>query len=173
MITYVPDTCVPITLTRQKSLETHDFWCRILSAMRTEVIGLNGGSKQFWLRMHRKDVEQFYYANGPEATMAEFNIYPDTLERFLARKGREERSIQRLSDSDRYVLRMAMESNRDLKRRLADLEVWREEVEPVIQVTQALINAATRGIVKGKVANVALPSNDYKRAEIVESRKVE
>lgn len=59
--------------------------------MREELRGLNGGNKQFWLRTHRKEVEQYYFDSGPEATMEEFNLRQPTLERFLSRKGRDDK----------------------------------------------------------------------------------
>lgn len=108
--------------------------------MRRELVGLNGGKKQFWLRLHRKEVEEFYFKHGPEATMKEFCLRPATLERFFDRKGHEERAT-RLSENDRWVLRMANEGIRDVKRHLRQLEEWKEEVQPVIDVGQSLINA--------------------------------
>jgi len=47
---------------------------------------MKGGEKQFWLRVHHREIEQFYYEHGPDATMREYNMRPPTLERFLNRK---------------------------------------------------------------------------------------
>lgn len=52
--------------------------------MRADIAGMKGGQKQFWLKCHRPEVLNFYNARGLEATLIEFNMAPDTLERFLA-----------------------------------------------------------------------------------------
>lgn len=42
--------------------------------MRTELVGLSGGKKQFWLRAHRREVENYYSVHGAKATMWEFRL---------------------------------------------------------------------------------------------------
>ncbi len=125
--------------------------------MRQELKNLNGGSKQFWLRIHRKDVERYYFQYGPESTMAEFNMGQHTLERFLNRRGDYER-IEKLSEADRWVLKVANEGIREVKRRVGELESWRAEVEPVIAVGRALIDA-TMIQAKAKVEVPTLPDD--------------
>lgn len=113
--------------------------------MRKELEGLTGGLKQLWLRGNRGEVEAFFFKNGHEATCKEFNLRSLTLERFFARKGYDERA-KKLSENDRYVLRIAMEGERELKRRISRLEEWQVEVQPVIEVGKALIGATMAGI---------------------------
>jgi hypothetical protein len=125
--------------------------------MRSELNGLKGGGKQFWLRTHRKEVETYYFEHGPDDTMREFNLRQATLERFLSRKGRDDR-INKLTEADRWVLKVANEGIREVRRRVADLEDWRFKVEPVLAVGQALIDA-TMVKVKAKVENTPLPAD--------------
>lgn len=113
--------------------------------MRREVIGLSGGKKQFWLRVHRREVENYYYAHGPEATMAEFGLLARTLDGFLARKSKDDR-INRLSDNDRYVLRLSMEASRTvasrvrlLEDRVETLENWWDEEKPLFDLGRAYL----------------------------------
>jgi hypothetical protein len=135
--------------------------------MRNELQGLKGGSKQFWLRLHRKEVEDFYFLHGPEDTMAEFNMKQATLVRFFERKGRDDR-FNRLSESDRWVLRVAKQGLADLTRRINELEGWREEVSPVLAVGQALIDS-TMVRIKAKVENKPLPADPLKLDNFVKS----
>jgi hypothetical protein len=128
--------------------------------MRAELQGLNGGSKQFWLQTHRKEVEQYYFQHGPDATLVEFNMRQATLERFLARKGNDDR-INRLSEADRWVLRVTNEGIRETKRRVSELESWRVEVEPVIAMGKALIDI-TKVQIKAKVESLALPQDSLR-----------
>ena len=137
--------------------------------MRSELAGLNGGSKQFWLRVHRKEVEAYYFLHGPEATMLEFNMKPDTLEAFLKRKSSDDR-INKLSESDRWVLKMAKEDVREVRRRVADLESWRVEVEPVIAVGRALLDSTMEKI-RVKVEHPALLNDPLRLANFGEKSK--
>ena len=90
--------------------------------MKAELQRLNGGAKQFWLRVHRKEVEAHYFQHGPDATMAEFNMKPATLEAFLKRKGSDDR-INKLSEADRWVMRIAKEDVREVRHRVGELEL--------------------------------------------------
>lgn len=101
--------------------------------MRDEVKGLKGGKKQFWLRVHRKEVENYYSAYGPEATMSEFNISADTLERFFQRKNGEI-NMAKLSEADRWVLTLSQEGLRELKGRVKNLEDWQQEMIPIFEL---------------------------------------
>ena len=123
--------------------------------MRPELVNMKGGTKQFWLRVHRQEVESFYFEHGAEATMKEFNLMPATLDRFWSRKNEDIRQ-NRLSKNDRWVYGAAMESVREVKHRVAKLEAWREEVTPIIELGQALVNA-TVGSITSNVASPALP----------------
>lgn len=127
--------------------------------MRPELVKMKGGPKQHWLRVHRREIEDYYYKNGPDATMAEFNLMPSTLERFWSRRNEDIR-LNRLSANDKWVYGAAMDAVRDVKKRVAKLEQWQEEVTPVIQVGQALIDA-TMGRITAKVESPALPDAVY------------
>lgn len=120
-----------------------------------EVIGLNGGAKQFWLRHHRKEVENYYHAYGPDATLVRFNMKQDTLQRFFERASEDIRLLK-LSESDRWVLRVCKAGQRELERRVSDLEIWRSEIEPVIQVGRGII--AT--LEQSRIQSRKLPQND-------------
>lgn len=52
--------------------------------MRPELKNMKGGTKQLYLRLHRSEVERYYFRYGPELTMREFNLKEDTLERFFS-----------------------------------------------------------------------------------------
>jgi len=125
--------------------------------MRSELSGLKGGKKQIWLRLHRKEVEAFYYAHGAEATLAEFNMSQTTLEDFFKRKNTDERNT-RLSQADRYIMEYARQSAAEVRARVRVLEDWRAEVTPIIEVGRALLNATMQPVIS-KVENTPL-SND-------------
>lgn len=129
--------------------------------MRPELAGMKRGTKQMWLRVNRRQVENFYMVHGPEATMAEFNMMPATLERFFSRKNEDIR-LNRLSENDRWVLKAAMEHDRAISRRVSELERWKEEVTPIINVVQALINA-TMGKIKAIVDSPAMLERYFRR----------
>lgn len=133
--------------------------------MRPELKGLNGGSKQFWLRTHRAEVERFYYAHGPEATMAEFNIKQATLERFWTRRGDDQRH-DRLSRADREILKIAMEGDRELKRRISELEEWKSDIDPFVQSVRGLVKT-TLGKLQGEVGITALPCDPLELDDLV------
>lgn len=113
------------------------------------VKGLRGGNKQMWLRTNRGEVEQYYHQNGPDATLKRFNMREDTLKRFFARRGDEIR-ITKLSENDRYVMRVAMEGIREVKRRVSDLEEWKAEIEPIIQVGRGIISTLGSGYIQSQ-----------------------
>jgi len=141
--------------------------------MRAELARMNGGSKQFWLRVHRKEIDRFYFEHGPDATMAEFNMRQGTLERFLnpARRG-EDLRLDRLSEGDRTVLRMANAGISELRSRLVELESWRAAAAPVITLVQALVDAASDKI-KLKVDTSALPPDPLRMDNFGRSPKKE
>lgn len=124
--------------------------------MKEELRGLSGGAKQLWLRSHRAEVDEFYRRHGPDATMAEYGMRAATLARFLLRRQKDIR-INKMSEADRMVLRIAMEGDRELKRRIARLEEWQTAVEPVIQVGRGII--ATLAGFKGKVEQLPVKDN--------------
>lgn len=130
--------------------------------MRPELKGLDGkginrGTKQQWLRMHRGEVEQYYHAHGPEATMAEFNMSPATLERFFHRKSQDKR-LNKLSGNDKWVLKVTEQGFRDRDRKIRILEEKMDEVYPVVQSFKGVI-AATLGKLPWKVEKTALPDD--------------
>ncbi|MDD5338158.1 MAG: hypothetical protein PHG35_01935 [Dehalococcoidales bacterium] len=113
--------------------------------MRAEIVGLKGGKKQFWLRTHRKEVENYYFEHGPEATMREYHMGPDTLRRFFERS-RKETAINKLSQADKLVMEYARAGIAEVRQRVRDLEDWRDEAQPVIDFGRALINATYNNI---------------------------
>lgn len=126
--------------------------------MRPELANMKGGEKQFWLRTHRGEVDNYYFEHGAEATMKEFNMIQSTLERFLSRRGLDNRA-NKLSKNDRWVYTAAMESIREVKREVREIKDWIENVNPVIEVGQALINA-TMGQIQAKVDSTTLPEGN-------------
>lgn len=125
--------------------------------MRPELVDLRGGKKYYWLRTHRKEVEDYYIQNGPNAPMAEFNMQSDTLARFFERNNNDIR-LTKLSQSDKWVLRVAMEGIREVKRRISELEEWRAEVTPIIDLGKAFIKA-TMGKTKYRIESYAAPDD--------------
>lgn len=110
--------------------------------MRSDLVGLSGGKKQFWLRVNRPAVMDFYFKHGPVATMTEFGMGQQTFERFLAREHRDI-ELNRLSKNDKWVFNAAMERSRELAGRISRLEEWKAEAEPVINVGRALLDATS------------------------------
>ena len=106
--------------------------------MRTELIGLKGGSKQHYIRLHYREIKEYYFQHGAEATRREFRLEQQTLEALLQREGYYSR-LNKLSENDKWVYRAAMDVNRDTNRRVAVLERWREEVEPVIEIGRGIV----------------------------------
>lgn len=141
------------------------------SSLRSELQGLKGGSKQFWLRTHRKEVEAFYFHHGPEATMKEFNMCPTTLEAFLKRKASDDK-INKLSEADRWVLRMSKADVAEVRKRVNDLEDWKESVTPIIEVGRALVNA-TMGDFQAKVRIPALSGEHTSLSDFAGSQEIE
>ena len=115
--------------------------------MRKELEGLKGGSKQFWLRIHRGEVERFLALHGENATCREFNMEPDTLERFQQRKA-DDVKLTKLSQADRTVLSITMAGIRDLKARVRDLEEFRDEAMPAISLINHFVEASGQQIQK-------------------------
>lgn len=111
---------------------------------------LKGGAKQFWLRTNRPEVENFYSAYGPDATMKRYNMRPDTLRRFFERQDRDIK-LNRLTEADRWVMRICNEGIRECRRRLRDLEEWKEDIEPVIQIGKGIITVLGNQRVQSRV----------------------
>jgi hypothetical protein len=130
--------------------------------MRAELVGLKGGKKQLWLRLNRKQVDAFYLEHGPDATRAEYGLTGNTLERYLDRS-RHDSIVNKLSQADKWILEIARAGDAEVRGRVRDLEDWREQVQPVIDVGRSLINATMRNI-EAKVSNPPLPAG-MSRAE--------
>lgn len=98
----------------------------------SRVIGLSGGRKQLWLKQHRVEVMAFYSANGPEATMQQFVMKQDTLERFLNPTVR--RSNTKLSKADRATIRaqIAEEGLRDVRAEVRELKAMYNQFVPYL-----------------------------------------
>lgn len=101
------------------------------------IKGLSGGSKQLWLRQHRPEVLSYLSSNGPEATMQQFAMKPDTFERFLNARVKD---YGRLTKSDRALLisQSAIEIARDTRDKTRQLEDRIDRMEPAYQVMLAL-----------------------------------
>ena len=106
--------------------------------MKPELQNLKGGQKQAWLRLHHKEVRSYYAEYGAAATMLEFNLEAATLERFLSREVKDFQPTK-LSEADRWVLRISNEGLRDLRHRIVELEDFLKEAEPVIKMGQGII----------------------------------
>lgn len=118
-----------------------------------EVVGLKRGTKQKWLRINRGLVKDYYFKHGPDATMQYFNLRQSTLERFLS-PGRENRDVRnnKWSQSDKEVYQVVMEGQREIKRRVRELEDWREnEAEPVLAAGRALLTLNGVQLQSGKI----------------------
>lgn len=139
--------------------------------MKAELLGLNGGKKQFWLRIHRKEVENYYYTHGAAATMKEYNLRTDTLARFFERAGDDNRKLK-LSQADKYILEYARLCAADLRKRITIIEGWAQKAAPVIALGQALIDATTTRI-NIKVEAPALPKDELRLNNLIGSRSNE
>lgn len=123
--------------------------------MRQEVKGLAGGNKQKWIREHHAEIKDYFYRNGPDAAMREFNLRQETLERLLKRENYYTR-INKLSENDKWVFSRSMEAYAEIKRRLAQLEERLDDAQPVIDMGKILIDSLgnirieTRGITEGR-----------------------
>jgi len=77
-----------------------------------------------------------------EATMAYFCMSHDTIQRFWERRHKDIK-LNKASEADRMVLRIAMEGDAALKRRISDLEdefhKHREEAKPILDVARAIL----------------------------------
>lgn len=101
--------------------------------------GLRGGAKQHFNRVHHAEIKQYYSENGPEATCKRFNLTQGTLGAILHRENYYKR-LNKLSENDKWVFRTVMDEARDIKRRVAALESWRSEVEPVITIGRGIVS---------------------------------
>jgi hypothetical protein len=122
--------------------------------MKSELIGLKGGRKQQWLRLHRREIDNFYFAHGPEATAKEYGMTGDTLIHYLDRS-RKDTVINKLSQADKWVYEACNAGTAEVRERVRDLEDWQKEVEPIINVGRSLIAATMRNI-ESKVGNTPL-----------------
>lgn len=114
-----------------------------MSNRRETLAGLSGGRKQTWLRVHRSEVIEFYAQNGVGATMFEFRLQPDTLERLL--EGPEQRTdtMGRLTPSERALAlaEQALEADRETRHMVLDLKKQVQEVEPLLEFATGLARA--------------------------------
>lgn len=118
--------------------------------MRAELQGLKAGKKNTWLRQHRSEIMEYFERHGRQATLSEFNMRPDTFERFLDRKAVDEhRAIDKLTVADRYVLNHARELVRGLAKRIGVLEDWKQDCTPVIEAVRILASLNT---IRGNMA---------------------
>lgn len=133
--------------------------------MKPELIGMKAGPKTMYLRQHRTEILDYFYKYGAEATRAEYGMKPDTWERFLKRGGHDTR-INRLSENDKWVLRIANEGIRDNRRRILALEEFREGAEPLIELGKTIIKIGV-GDLEAKLGNSPLLQDKLSLANIV------
>lgn len=109
------------------------------------VVGLSGGPKQSWLRMHRGEVLTCYHECGPEYTMLRFNMRGYTLRNFLVSKPVD---YEKLTKADRAIKKaeVAIEAVREVKHRLNDVEAQLEELAPMAQIAYGFLEAVARAM---------------------------
>ena len=110
-----------------------------------EVIGLNGGAKQLWLRIHYDMVKDYYYKNGPDATMSRFNMRQYTLESFLLAKPVR---YENMTEAARAIFKadQALEAARELRHRVNDIETQLEETIPLTQIAYGFLSAVAQAM---------------------------
>lgn len=57
--------------------------------MRTDVVGLKGGAKQLWLKLHKREVLDYYLLHDIAATCEEFNMGILTVQDMIKNSGEE------------------------------------------------------------------------------------
>jgi hypothetical protein len=132
-----------------------------------EVIGLKGGSKQFFLRIHRGEIERYYEDNGEQATLKRYNLRQSTLQTFFERRNIDLK-INKMTQWDREVLRLAMTGDAELRGRVNKLESWKKEIMPAIELLQKLIEALGDKIqltTKSETDDDPLKLTDFKKIE--------
>ena len=79
--------------------------------------GISGGRKNMWLRENWRLVTDFYHEFGFDATLKQFTMKPDTLERFLDREGIEKKDIrlEKLNLMAQMAIEGANEARRDVR----------------------------------------------------------
>lgn len=128
------------------------------------VVGLNGGRKQFWLRVHRGDVLEYLGQHGVEATKAYFQLGDATYERFLRAR---EVKIEGLSTSERALMisKHSIELSRATKQELRELAERVAELEPVVAVGRAVLAAVAQGVMaearRERLGVAGLELNDF------------
>lgn len=115
---------------------------------------VNGGTKNQWLRLHRPEIESYYHVHGPDDTKIRFNMTDKTFYAFWQRQS-EDVKLNKLSEADRWVMRICNAGTAEVRRRVNELEDWRADVEPVIEAGRILIQA-TSTFLEAKVGNTAL-----------------
>lgn len=138
--------------------------------MKSELLNLNGGKKQFWLRTHWKEVYQYYLDRGPKETMQEYNVLPATLDRFLNNLNNYKNIQKWLSYGDKWVMKVANEGLSELRRQIIDLRERVEKMEPVVAIGQMILDA-TMIKVRAKVEKSNRYDESLKLRHFVESRK--
>lgn len=107
--------------------------------MRSEVVALQGGNKQKYIRQHYAEIKEYYFAHGGPATMEEFNLRETTLDAVLLREHRYDR-LNRLNKDVKLVFELCMDSDRDILGRVFKLEGRVDAMEPPIELLRGLIH---------------------------------
>lgn len=128
---------------------------------RPELIGLNGGSKNLWIKNHKEVILEYYAEHGLLFTLIEFNLQYDTFDRFIRKYSRESKltgrskAIKRTGNSDRaFILaQQALIANAELRREIREM---REEYGQLVQLIAGQITA---NIIEAlKSINIELPA---------------
>ena len=107
------------------------------------VKGLSGGPKQAWLRMHREEVLDFFHKHGPDDCMQRFNMRQYTLEAFLIPRQMNYQSMT-VADRALYKAEQAIDSYREIRHRLNDMETQLEEIIPMTQIAYGFLAAVAQ-----------------------------
>lgn len=106
------------------------------------VIGLNGGTKQLWLRQHHSEVLRYYHEYGPDSCMIRFNLRKRTMENFLV-SGHDAEKFTK-SDKAIMIAKVAREDVAELRGEVRELRQQLEMVAPVCSVMYELGDAVAR-----------------------------
>lgn len=117
----------------------------ISPTMHPEVMGLTGGPKQRWLRDHHNEVKEYYFEHGPESTLKRYNMRQYTLRALLTRSVK---SYDKMTDVDKALdlARVAIEGQRESRRKIRELEAQLNELAPLAQIVQGIIAVMTQHV---------------------------
>lgn len=136
-----------------------------MASIHPGVVGLKGGKKQQWLRLHRAEVLEYMHAHGTEATKAYFYMTrPGTFERFL--KARQPR-YEHMSKADKSlegqkVLEIGFI---DLKRRVDKIEGRQDDMLPALTLITGVSKAFQAALAVAEHQRVEAEAKDPLRLD--------